>query len=503
MALVPGFDHDVFISYARVDNRPLPGQQEGWVDLFHKNLNIMLAQRFGRADMVKIWWDERMLDGSTVFDDSIAKAIDRSAVLLCLYSHGYAASDYCKQELSQFSQKCMAEPMGQQVGGRRRVVNAMLSNLAHQQWPEGLRGTTGFKFHDATTPDDPGDPLDPTVIDFREQLRDLRDAVWYILSDMSKGTAPASAPAKDPRPNDKDTFTIYLGEVADTLRTPRKRIISDLEKKGFRVLAGVPPPDEVAAHEKATMDAVENADLTVHLLDGYPGRDIVGAPDLWYPQRQAEIALASDRPQMIWLPDEVDLANIEDVPYRLFLENLENGKASSKSVEFVRGKQSAIVQGILDMSAQIKAEQAAQRSISKQLSVLVDTHYNDQLHALELSRSLIENRIQPFINPQDDDPRKNMSILGDRLSQIQKLIFLYGSVSKDWLLERINVALQLIINNKYPIDDLYVYMAPPFKDRNDIEVAQRFLRLNVVDSSAVVDGTVMRKFVQELNATST
>ena len=251
------------------------------------------------------------------------------------------------------------------------------------------------------------------------------------------------------------------------------------------------------------MDAVENADLTVHLLDGYPGRDIVGAPDLWYPQRQAEIALASDRPQMIWLPDEVDLANIEDVPYRLFLENLENGKASSKSVEFVRGKQSAIVQGILDMSAQIKAEQAAQRSISKQLSVLVDTHYNDQLHALELSRSLIENRIQPFINPQDDDPRKNMSILGDRLSQIQKLIFLYGSVSKDWLLERINVALQLIINNKYPIDDLYVYMAPPFKDRNDIEVAQRFLRLNVVDSSAVVDGTVMRKFVQELNATST
>jgi hypothetical protein len=86
----------------------------------------------------------------------------------------------------------------------------------------------------------------------------------------------------------------YLGEVTDTLRTPRKRIITELEKKGFSVITGVPPPDEADAHENATKKSLQKADLAIHLLDEYPGREIIGAPDNWYPKKQTEMALDSE-----------------------------------------------------------------------------------------------------------------------------------------------------------------------------------------------------------------
>ena len=108
--------------------------------------------------------------------------------------------------------------------------------------------------------------------------------------------------------------------------------------------------------------------------------------------------------------------------------------------------------------------------------------------------------MQPFINPQEDDPRKNMNLMGDRLSQVKKLIFLYGSVSKDWVLERMSAALQLIITNNYPIEDFFIYMASPHKESGDISLNQRLLKVNVINSS---DNTSMtqdqlKHFIQSI-----
>jgi hypothetical protein len=67
------------------------------------------------------------------------------------------------------------------------------------------------------------------------------------------------------------------------------------------------------------------------------------------------------------------------------------------------------------------------------------------------------------------------------------LIFLYGKVSKDWVLERMSAALQLIITNNYPIDDFIIYMAPPHKELNEISLNQKFLRVKIVNSSNSID----------------
>ena len=500
MAMVPGYDYDIFISYAHVDNLEISGQKNGWIEEFYNSLNLLMIKRYGRMDVIKIWWDNKKLDGSILFDQSIETGIKRSAIMICLQSPGYTQSQYCKQELDTFYKKASEEKVGLSIGDRSRIINVLLNNIPYKQWPPELSGTSGFPFHDAKEATDFGDTLDPTSTEFRTQLQNVRDAVWNILENFPKETPGIiNEPAAELQ-QDTDSFKIFIGEVPDTLRTSRKRVIAELQKKGFEVLSGVPPPEEAAAHDAAVGEALQKTNLAIHLLDAYPGREIIGAQEIWYPQQQAELSLKSDKTQMIWVPADIDLAAVEEEKYRLFLQNLESGKASAKKYEFVRGNKGNLSQEIIDFAEQQRTRQLQKKTEKGKLSVLLDTHFNDQMYALELGKALLENQIQPFINPQEDDPRKNIDYLGERLSQVRKLIFLYGSVSKEWVRERINAAMQLIINNEYSIEELFVYMAPPHKADANIFPNQKFLKVRVVDSSNYqqFDNEALKQFVVDL-----
>nr|MBP6315530.1 toll/interleukin-1 receptor domain-containing protein [Chitinophagaceae bacterium] len=504
MSFVPGYEYDIFISYAHIDNVAFPGQADGWIEQFYKNLVLMLAKRFGRMDTVKVWWDSKKLDGSVQFNQSIASGIEKSAIMICLNSPGYVASQYCQMELDTFYKKAIADPQGLNVGDRSRIVHVLLNNIPHTQWPSELSGTTGFPFHDAEESDDFGDTIDTLSNEFRSQMQQVRDAVWNILNDFRKKPAVIDEPEELIREEGGNDFSIYIGEVADTLRTSRKRLISELEKKGYTVICGIPPPDEAKAHEAATIEALKKSDVAIHLLDEYPGREIVGSNDIWYPQKQVELSLETENPQMIWVPSELDTTTVEDEKYRLFLQKLEAGNASAKELEFVRGSKGNLSQQIIDFVDQMKGRQMIKNIDDGKLSVLLDTHFSDQIYALDLSKMLLENNIQPFVNPQEDDPRKNINMLGDRISQVRKLIFLYGNVSKEWILERMSVALQLIITNNYPIEDFFIYMAPPQKDKSGIALNQRFLKINIIDSSRqlMAEPSTLEKFLHDLKSKS-
>ena len=495
MAFVPGYEYDIFISYAHVDNICFPGQADGWIKQFYQNLNLMLARRFGRMDSVKIWWDSKKLDGSVLFDDSIAEGIKKSAIMICLDSPGYNASEYCRRELSTFHNKAQKDAFGLKVGDQSRILHVLLNNIPFQDWQDPLSGTTGFPFHDAESQDDFGETVETTSPKFKAQMRHLKDAVYRILDSLQRGMEPAATPEPEqvPKaksvavpgvaPDRKKDFTIFIGEVPDTLRSPRKRLIAELTKRGYDIISGIPPPDASEAHTKEILAAIEKTDLAVNLLDIYPGREIVDEPDRWYAQVQTELFLDSKVPQMIWVPVDSEYAEIEEGEYRNFLTALEEGTFTDKPYEFVRGSKSALSKQIEDYSEQLQARKPAPIEQNGRISVLLDTHEKDHLYALDLSRILVQKQILPFINPQEDDPLKNLNLLGDRMAKVKKLIFLYGNVSKEWVKERVSAALQLIMDNNYPIEDFYIYMAPPHKEDADIGINQRLLKINMIDHS--------------------
>lgn len=502
MALIPGYEYDIFISYAHLDNATFPGQEDGWIKQFCNNLELYLAKRFGRMGMVKIWWDSKRLDGAVLFDDSIADGIKKSAIMISLNSTSYEASDYCKQELETFYNKAKSDGIGLNIGNRSRIFHLLLNNVPYQQWPKELSGTSGFPFHDAEDPEDIGDCVETTSDAFKKEMRNLRDAIHKILTDFPKEQVITDTLEELKSIEEDDAFTIYIGAVSQTLRSPRKRIIAELEKKGFKIIAEIPPTNDAEAHDKAVKEAIQKAELTIHLLDQYEGSEIPGTGTSFYPQKQAEIAMETTAPQMIWMPSEIDYDEVEEPSYKTFLENIEAGNVFEKKYEFIKGPKSSLANEIIVMTEELKDKKHDQIADEGPLSVLLDTHFNDQIYAMDLSKALLQNNIQPYINPQEDDPRKNMEMLSQRMSQVKKLVFLYGNSSKEWVIERMNAALQLMLKNNYPIEDFFIYMAPPHKEADNLNINQRLLKINIVNKSgdAKIESDTLDKFLADLKA---
>ena len=89
MAYVPGYKHDVFVSYAHGDDRE-------WIALLAARLEPALKQRLGTKPA--IWIDDDQLRASRDFSAEIPDSVRSSAVFLLLTSPTYIRSTYCVDE---------------------------------------------------------------------------------------------------------------------------------------------------------------------------------------------------------------------------------------------------------------------------------------------------------------------------------------------------------------------------------------------------------------------
>jgi len=499
MAYIPGFAYDIFISYSHTNNLHPEEEPKGWIEQFFERLKILLAQNYGRTDKIQVWWDSKRLAGNTKFDASIQEGIEKSAILLCLNSWAYLESEYCRKERAIFARVNPPEKMTTRASHNYRIINVLLNNIHYANWPAEFEGTCGFVFHDGKEPDDYGDPIDPTKIEFKDNLHELRDALVGLIDEMSKERMSAEQKEVRETEDQEQPFTIFMGEVTDPLRSTRKKIIAELVSKNFVVLPDVPPPYESAAHAEKVKRAIEKCDLSVHLLDQLPGKEIIDAPDTGYPQQQAQLGLEVANPKIIWIPTDLKTETIEDKPYKDFLARIERDHSNFGSVDFIRGYSSNLAREIIDIAESLKKKPVTK---GEKVSVLLDTHYRDQLYAFDISKTLIENQIQPYVNPSEDDPHRNLSFFEDRISQVSKLIFLYGSVTREWVVERMSTALQMILIRNLPIQNFFIYMIPPLKHREDIALKQKFLKIDVIDNSnqPILDHALMNKFILDLKA---
>ena len=405
MAFVPGFDYDIFISYSHVDDlQDAPGSG-GWVKQFHQRLETALAKRIGRVGAVKIWRDER-LDGSQLFDRVIENRINRSALFLALTSNGYLQSNYCKKELQHFCEKASSERHRLDIAGERtRVLNILLDNIPFNSWPPECAGSTGFVFHRSERREDLGQPVETDGKEFQTlSLIRLVDAIHQSLESLVALSTSSEALAN---PNPDDSCDVFIASVADTLKSQRKRLISDLREKNIRVYKDTPPPFTSREHEQAVVDAMRKTKLCVHLLDSYSGAEIEGEQESTYPQKQVMLGQAHANEQLIWVPRTLAIDEIEDEQQKRLLGSLETEERREARFEFMRSLPNEVFQRITEKLDQLKNEA---ETADRQLAALLDTHKKDQAFAFVIGRYLLERNIQPYINPEEDDPARNIRL---------------------------------------------------------------------------------------------
>ncbi len=304
MAFLEGFEHDVFISYAHIDNRPDREGERGWVESFGRALELRLLKRFGRE--VRVWRDPE-LARSQRFDPVIEAAVRGSAIMISLISKSYLASDYCQQEVQWFAEKAAAEPAGLTVENYVRVFPLLLYNVPPHEWPVPCRATSGFRFHDAVEGGF-GKPLHPEHDDFTDQLCGLVEELHTVLTAISgQGAEPATAPGEATH-----SRCVFLGDVSDDLRRDRRHLRLQLEKEGIEVVTGIPPPDVESQHEAAVVEALRRAKLSIHLLGALPGRPVdEDQPERTYPTEQVRIALEHAGSQLVVLPPGFERDDIQ------------------------------------------------------------------------------------------------------------------------------------------------------------------------------------------------
>jgi hypothetical protein len=481
MAYLPRFENDIFISYSHVDD------QDGWVGVFQKQLEMELSRQLGRMGLARVWRDSRRLQGNHLFDKTIQDAIYSSALFVALTSKGYLESPYCRKELQWFRKKNANEPS---VGDRSRLFNVLLANIHYSKWPEEFNGASGQVFHDAERDDELGYPSDTGDRRFTKQMRQLCEAIYATLEEFKKTIDKPEPPS--PSIEAQVGFTVFLADTADSLSALRRRVSSELRQQGVNLTAPIPPPYDSARHDERVTAELGRANLSVHLLDQWPGREIDGAASETYPRRQVELGSQQAKSQLIWVPQSLDIQSIEDEAHRDFLDRLENGKRNLTGYKFIREPQTAITREIINRLDELKQESAAKSDDS---AVLLETHLKDQLHAFDLGRTLTELKIRLHLHSEGDEPGGSVRAFEESLRKVNRLIIVFGSVDEYWVRERLGDAVKFAVTARHPLKSCSVYFAPPRNKSDNGEFKLPPLPVYEFDSRDLADTqTFMRVF---------
>jgi hypothetical protein len=307
MAYVTGFDQDIFISYAQVDNTSVDrnGKEVRWVSYLKEQLQKRVDQKLGRIGATGIWMDLEDLAGNESVTSSIDSAIHKTAAIVVVLSDGYLSSVWCQKEIKEFVAAAGA-------GGRLFVVH--LADIPLDKRPEGMRDLIGFNFFDKEVQAE----LDPFGADYSKELLKLREKLAGKLTEMKQTPVRAEAKGLAPAPA-SSTPAVYLAEGTPDLDDERDALATYIEKLGYRVLpAKVYPRGGQEFAELLDQDLAQ-AKLFVQLLGPFGTRRTEDVPD-GYEGLQLGRAKAANIPSLrSYQRDTVEIKTIKNESHREFL----------------------------------------------------------------------------------------------------------------------------------------------------------------------------------------
>jgi hypothetical protein len=153
MAYLPGFRHDVFVSYAHGDfDQTGTSLLKGWSLEFKDRLEEELRYAFESINLdpseLSIFIDESKqtdqgLDKNGPLTQELRAAASGAALLLVLMSPRYLNSPWCRDELAWWHEQTKKTRAFPEV--RNRILVARIWPTGDRPWPEVLCDERGYK----------------------------------------------------------------------------------------------------------------------------------------------------------------------------------------------------------------------------------------------------------------------------------------------------------------------------------------------------------------------
>jgi hypothetical protein len=462
---VPGFEWDVFISYARANDRDAPerfgGRSDvGWVAHFQRRLEDAINGRC--ATDVKVWYDKSAIARGEGFSDAIAEGASRSAVFVALLSTRYLASEYCNQEVSTFfEQDSGLFPF--MIGRKCRLVTVLLEDIvpgayearvrphessAQQYAREAYRmfqSEEGGVSHRARCSSESSREY------YEMELTRLACFIASLLRDMREAAPSYADIVRRSRPQHlcgKFLCIDALHErhyhadgapkehVGDELR---KQVRSALDQKKINVIDLQKPGDlPLEAYAGAVAAALERAHVVLHIIDiDREGR----FSDEAFAQLERCTAQAAkfDKARVVWISDRTLTASLPEQQGN-FIKQLRT--RNDANLRVVCGDARTLIS---ELETALGTTRPAYDKSNRQLSWYITYQMKDKLHKDDICARLEElGEENIYAYPICEAAGSNLTSLHRvRLRSCEGLVFVYsGESSNDWaILHRYGVDL--------------------------------------------------------------
>ena len=312
--------HDIFVSYAHVDNELLPGESEGWVTQLISTLEVYLRQKFGRREKYKLWRDPD-LSGNFPVTPEILDIVRESQIIILVLSPGYVSSQWCLDELETF-----VETRGIDSG---RVFVVERDKLTENDRPAILADLKGYAFWVADKQQSSVVRTlgTPATVSYRaDYFRQVEDLAIQLVKKLKRirqegageaavatpqnfffsppQTDAASAQDADNLVETKESLaTVYVAPVPDTLQLERNDFIRVLQQHRIEVLP-VSNRINYSTFQQEMESDLERSRCFIQLLDGSGNMGLVSA--------QYQMAVQSGVEVMQWRSAALELAAVSD-----------------------------------------------------------------------------------------------------------------------------------------------------------------------------------------------
>jgi hypothetical protein len=233
MAYVPGFEYDLFLSYASGDNDQ--GAVEEFAAVLQKHISDNLVNCFSPQEKVHIYFDRERLASQTAvnWEDHLRAAASSSALLVPLLSPNYLSSTYCSRERDWFITQAHVE----------------------KSCPFAVVGWRSVPQH-------------PLPVEFEKAERHPAGESWFGLmksAERMESTREFALKVRDALVKMRASVSaVFLGPAVGRGVATRNRLWDELEKYGFRV---EPDADYVYRDAGAVRSYLRGALLAIH----FPG----------------------------------------------------------------------------------------------------------------------------------------------------------------------------------------------------------------------------------------
>jgi hypothetical protein len=388
MSYVPGYNHDLFISYAHGDDRD-------WINRFIDRLKPELKRRLGMEPA--IWIDDDFLRKSRDFRQEIPASVRSSAVFLLLCSPSYLRSEYCvREECRAFDDTIAikrARFAGAEFANEQFALRTLLLPVDNNEHWQLFPGLTDISFCDEAGTFLPGSP------DFEASFRKITGELMLLLKRMRNRSTP---------------IFVYPSSPSPALKGAHETLSAELSAQSYRLL-----PDRLVS----LTDQVREASISVFLLGDLYDETI---------DQLTQAANLGGKPWLIWCSPESQDATPEQIG---FIRHLERLDSPAKTFLDVTISPSMLKEEVL---ALLKPSLLASQPQSDKPRVYLIYNSRDRLEKGNVGQIIYHYRNE-FQFDLPDDPAQHTA----RLAYADGVLLVWGHAEEGWCAPEFESMLQV------------------------------------------------------------